>query len=105
MKNISTDKIIAIGLLLALVISFFFGSSPELQTAIVAGLVGYLGKVATEHSSTLTGTSTGTVDKKTIVNEVMDLVTKEATQQITTKVLNEAMKKIGGNKDGHNSNT
>lgn len=104
MKNISTDKIIAIGLLVALVISFFFGSSAELQTAIVAGLVGYLGKVATEHASTL-NSSGSTPDKKAIVSEVMDLVTKEATQQITTKVLNEAMKKIGGNKDGHNSNT
>lgn len=97
MNNISTDKIIAIGLLVALVISFFFGSSAELQTAIVAGLVGYLGKVATEHATILNNSgSTPTPDKETIVNEVMDLVTKEANQQITGKVIKEAMKKIGG---------
>jgi hypothetical protein len=41
-KFFSTDKIIAIGLVLALIISFFAGSTTELQATIVGGLVGYL---------------------------------------------------------------
>ena len=41
-KFFSTDKIIAIGLVLALIISFFTNSTTELQATIVGGLVGYL---------------------------------------------------------------
>jgi hypothetical protein len=41
-KFFSTDKIIAIGLVLALIISFFANTSTELQASIAGGLVGYL---------------------------------------------------------------
>jgi hypothetical protein len=41
-KFFSTDKIIAIGLVVALIISFFTNSTTELQATIVGGLVGYL---------------------------------------------------------------
>ena len=41
-KFFSTDKIIAIGLVLALIISFFASTSTELQASIAGGLVGYL---------------------------------------------------------------
>lgn len=41
-KFFSTDKIIAIGLVVALVISFFASTSTELQASIAGGLVGYL---------------------------------------------------------------
>jgi hypothetical protein len=41
-KFFSTDKIIAIGLVLALIISFFVSTSTEIQATIAGGLVGYL---------------------------------------------------------------
>ena len=41
-KFFSTDKIIAIGLVVALIISFFASTSTELQASIAGGLVGYL---------------------------------------------------------------
>ena len=44
-KFFSTDKIIAIGLVVSLIVSFFVNSSVELQGTIAGGLVGYLGKV------------------------------------------------------------
>jgi hypothetical protein len=40
----TTDKIIAIGLIIVLPISIIMGNSNELPMAIVGGLVGYLGK-------------------------------------------------------------
>jgi hypothetical protein len=44
--NISTDKIIAVGLVVALLLSIVCGLSSELQTNIAVGLIGYLGKAA-----------------------------------------------------------
>lgn len=41
-KFFSTDKIIAMGLVVALIISFFATTSTELQASIAGGLVGYL---------------------------------------------------------------
>ena len=53
----STDKIIAIGLVVALIISFFASTSTELQASIAGGLVGYL-----SHNS-------NTTDAKKIIAE------------------------------------
>ena len=47
-KFFTTDKIIAIGLIIVLPISIIMGNSNELPMAIVGGLVGFLGKRA-EH--------------------------------------------------------
>lgn len=44
--NFSTDKIIAVGLVIALLLSIGCGLSTELQTNIAVGLIGYLGKSA-----------------------------------------------------------
>lgn len=40
----TTDKIIALGLIIVLPVSIIMGNSNELPMAIVGGLVGYLGK-------------------------------------------------------------
>jgi hypothetical protein len=45
-KFFTTDKIIAIGLIIVLPISIIMGNSNELPMAIVGGLVGFLGKKA-----------------------------------------------------------
>ena len=42
MKDMSTDKIIAIGVLLAFIVSMSVGASTELQTFLAGGLLGYL---------------------------------------------------------------
>lgn len=47
--NFSTDKIIAVGLVVALLLSILCGLSTELQTNIAVGLIGYLGKSAATH--------------------------------------------------------
>lgn len=47
-KFFTTDKIIALGLIIVLPISIICGQSTELPMAIVGGLVGFLGKRA-EH--------------------------------------------------------
>lgn len=49
MKWVTTDRIIAIGLVVALVTSLTLGGSVELQTTIAAGLIGYLSK---DHATT-----------------------------------------------------
>ena len=52
MKNLSSDKIAVLGLVIALIISIFAGvytgNGVELQTTIASGLVGYIGRVIQE---------------------------------------------------------
>ena len=43
---ITTDKIIAIGLVVALILSLFVGGNERLQNDIAIGLVGFLGRSA-----------------------------------------------------------
>lgn len=50
-KFFSTDKIIAIGLVIALILSFFVQTSTEIQATIAGGLVGYLGRVGTNNDN------------------------------------------------------
>ena len=42
MKDMSTDKIIAIGVLVAFIVSMVVGVGAELQTFLAGGLLGYL---------------------------------------------------------------
>ena len=44
--KVTTDKIIAIGLVIALILSIVLGTSGELQTNVAVGLIGYLGRTA-----------------------------------------------------------
>jgi uncharacterized membrane protein YjjP (DUF1212 family) len=44
----STDKIIAVGLIAALMTSFFVGADKDLQSTIAVGLIGFLGRVGIE---------------------------------------------------------
>jgi hypothetical protein len=44
----STDKIIAVGLIVALLMSFFVGADKDLQSTIAVGLIGFLGRVGIE---------------------------------------------------------
>lgn len=43
-KYFTTDKIVAIGLVVALILSLIFGGNDKLQNDIAIGLVGYLGR-------------------------------------------------------------
>ncbi|WP_295155105.1 hypothetical protein [Selenomonas sp. AE3005] len=47
-KFFSTEKIIAIGLVVALILSLFIGDNKELQTNIAVGLIGFLGKTVAD---------------------------------------------------------
>jgi hypothetical protein len=67
-KFFSTDKIIAIGLVLALIISFFTNSTTELQATIVGGLVGYL-----SHNNNNT--------------DVRKIIADELAQRVVTKIV------------------
>ena len=67
-KFFSTDKIIAIGLVVALIISFFANTSTELQASIAGGLVGYL-----SHNSNNT--------------DVKKMIADELTQKAISKIL------------------
>lgn len=42
MKDMSTDKIIALGVLVAFIVSMVVGVGAELQTFLAGGLLGYL---------------------------------------------------------------
>lgn len=42
MKDMSTDKIIALGVLVAFIVSMAVGVGAELQTFLAGGLLGYL---------------------------------------------------------------
>jgi hypothetical protein len=68
-KFFSTDKIIAIGLVLALIISFFVNTSTEIQATIAGGLVGYLGKVGTNNDN------------------IKRLIADELAQRVVTKIV------------------
>ena len=68
-KFFSTDKIIAIGLVIALIISFFASTSTELQATIAGGLVGYLGKVGTNNDN------------------IKRLIADELAQKVVTKIV------------------
>lgn len=48
-NNISTDKIVGIGLVSALILSICIGNGSELPTNIASGLIGYLSKGYIEH--------------------------------------------------------
>lgn len=67
-KYFTTDKIIAIGLVVALIISLFMGDNKELQTNIAVGLIGFLGKTVADSGSTA---------KQIIVEELKKLGKKE----------------------------
>lgn len=41
--NISTDSIVAVGLVFALIVGMFHGADKDLCTTIAVGLVGYIG--------------------------------------------------------------
>ena len=47
----STDMIVGIGLVIALLASIFTGGSSELQNTLGSGLIGYLGRVVQEHKA------------------------------------------------------
>ena len=67
-KFFSTDKIIAIGLVIALIISFFASTSTEFQASIAGGLVGYL-----SHNSNNT--------------DVKKIIADELAQKVVTKIV------------------
>ena len=67
-KFFSTDKIIAIGLVVALIISFFVPTSTEIQATIAGGLVGYL-----SHNSNTT--------------DVKKIIADELAQKVITKII------------------
>ena len=67
-KFFSTDKIIAIGLVVALIISFFVSTSTELQASLAGGLVGYL-----SHNSNNT--------------DVKKIIADELAQKVVTKIV------------------
>ena len=67
-KFFSTDKIIAMGLVVALIISFFASTSTELQASIAGGLVGYL-----SHNSNNT--------------DVKKMIADELAQKVVTKIV------------------
>lgn len=46
--KITTDIIVGVGLVTALILSIFTGGSTELQTTLASGLVGFLGRSALE---------------------------------------------------------
>lgn len=48
-RYLTVDKIVGAGLVLALILSLFTGSSAELQTTIASGLVGWMSRGAIEH--------------------------------------------------------
>ena len=58
MKDMSTDKIIAIGVLVAFIVSMVVGVGAELQTFLAGGLLGYLQR------SNVGSTPAGTVPPK-----------------------------------------
>ena len=66
-KFFTTDKIIALGLVIALIISLFMGENKELQTNIAVGLIGFLGKTVADISG-----------KQAIVEDVLKQLGKKA---------------------------
>lgn len=44
LKDIPTDKIVGLGLIVALILSICLGNGSELSTNIASGLIGYLSK-------------------------------------------------------------
>ena len=67
-KFFTTEKIIAIGLVLALLLSLFIGDNKELQTNIAVGLIGFLGKTVADNVGS----------KQLIVEEVLKQIGKKA---------------------------
>ncbi len=47
MPKLTTDLIIGIGLVIALLVSLFIDGSKDLQTNIACGLIGFMGKFRT----------------------------------------------------------
>jgi hypothetical protein len=68
-KFFATDKIIAIGLVAALIISFFVSTTTEIQASIAGGLVGYLGRVGTNNDN------------------IKNLIAEELTKKVVTKIV------------------
>ena len=46
--HVTTDMIVGTGLVVVLLVAIFCGGSTELQTTLGSGLIGYLGRPATE---------------------------------------------------------
>lgn len=51
MPKITTDLIIGVGLVIALLVALFIDGSKDLQTNIACGLIGFMGKLRTSDSS------------------------------------------------------
>lgn len=81
-KFLTTDRIIAMGLVLALLASIFMGANPELQTNVAVGLIGYLGRVVTG-SGTPTTTDNKELIKEAVISEVLQQLAKKS--QTTNK--------------------
>lgn len=47
--HVTTDMIVGVGLVAALLAAIFCGGSTELQTTLGSGLIGYLGRTAIDH--------------------------------------------------------
>ncbi len=47
MPKLTTDLIIGVGLVIALLVSLFIDGSKDLQTNIACGLIGFMGKLRT----------------------------------------------------------
>lgn len=77
--SISTDKIIAIGLVVALLASIVLGANPELQTNVAVGLIGYLGRVVSGSGSSSEKSAVSVKEKITeaVVQDVMQQLTKK----------------------------
>lgn len=73
-KFFTTDKIIAIGLVAALIISFFVSTTTEIQASIAGGLVGYLGRVGTNNDN------------------IKNLIAEELTKKAVSKIVPDSKK-------------
>lgn len=49
MPKLTTDLIIGVGLVIALLVSLFIDGSKDLQTNIACGLIGFMGKFRTSN--------------------------------------------------------
>ena len=78
-KFLTTDRIIALGLVLALLASIVMGANPELQTNVAVGLIGYLGRVVTG-GSTPAATDNKEIIKEAVISEVLQQLTKKSQQ-------------------------
>ena len=64
MKDMSTDKIIALGVLVAFIVSMIVGVGAELQTFLAGGLLGYLQRSSGGAGSVAPPPTKGAGDRK-----------------------------------------